>query len=76
MSLSDCPKCWDTLCSCGYQYQSLPIERVREIYNAVKAVLEAKEAGIIFEQERQAKKPGSYGAMLVVNREDIINEDL
>ena len=22
MSLSDCPKCWDTLCTCGYQYRN------------------------------------------------------
>ena len=21
MSLSDCPKCWDTPCSCGYEYR-------------------------------------------------------
>jgi len=20
MSLSDCPRCWDTPCGCGYQY--------------------------------------------------------
>lgn len=21
MSLSDCPKCWDTPCTCGWQYR-------------------------------------------------------
>ncbi|OPZ65993.1 MAG: hypothetical protein BWY85_00160 [Firmicutes bacterium ADurb.Bin506] len=24
MSLSDCPKCWDTPCSCGYEYRKSP----------------------------------------------------
>ena len=22
MALSDCPKCWDTPCTCGYQYRN------------------------------------------------------
>lgn len=26
MSLSDCPKCWDTPCSCGYEYKDMSTE--------------------------------------------------
>lgn len=22
MSLSDCPRCWDTPCTCGYEYKN------------------------------------------------------
>ena len=22
MSMSDCPKCWDTLCACGWEYRT------------------------------------------------------
>lgn len=22
MAMSDCPKCWDTPCSCGYEYRN------------------------------------------------------
>lgn len=24
MALSDCPKCWETPCHCGYQYKDYP----------------------------------------------------
>jgi hypothetical protein len=27
MSLSDCPKCWDTPCECGYEYRGWTRER-------------------------------------------------
>jgi len=35
MSLSDCPKCWDTPCTCGHQYKFMQVERVQDIWNAV-----------------------------------------
>lgn len=28
MSLSDCEKCWDTPCECGYQYREWTTERL------------------------------------------------
>lgn len=30
MALSDCPKCWDTPCTCGYEYQNWTAERLTE----------------------------------------------
>ena len=27
MSLSDCPKCWDTLCCCGWEYREWDKDR-------------------------------------------------
>lgn len=30
MSLSDCPKCWDTPCRCGYLYQDWSDKQVQD----------------------------------------------
>lgn len=30
MSLSDCPKCWDTPCTCGYEYREYKDENIVE----------------------------------------------
>lgn len=27
MSLSDCPQCWDTPCTCGYGYRNMTLEQ-------------------------------------------------
>lgn len=35
MAMSDCPKCWETLCVCGYKYEMLPDHKKREIVLAV-----------------------------------------
>lgn len=29
MSLSDCPKCWDTPCGCGHMYESWSVVELR-----------------------------------------------
>jgi len=31
MSMSDCEKCWETPCSCGYGYERWPTERRVEL---------------------------------------------
>jgi tripartite-type tricarboxylate transporter receptor subunit TctC len=28
MALSDCPKCWDTPCTCGYMYKDMSSEKI------------------------------------------------
>lgn len=30
MALSDCPKCWNTPCTCGYEYKEWSAERKQE----------------------------------------------
>jgi hypothetical protein len=43
MSLSDCPKCWDTLCSCGYEYRNWSIEDLKSQITMLQGVLAEKE---------------------------------
>jgi hypothetical protein len=40
MSLSDCPKCWDTPCTCGYMYAKWDDDKVMEL---VKAILKSRD---------------------------------
>ena len=35
MSLSDCPKCWDTPCTCGYEYKDWRIELIAHMINGI-----------------------------------------
>lgn len=28
MGLADCPKCWDAVCCCGYEYESWSKKRI------------------------------------------------
>jgi hypothetical protein len=43
MSLSDCEKCWDTPCTCGHEYKSWTVARLREQIAMFKRVLAEKE---------------------------------
>lgn len=51
MALSDCSHCWNTPCTCGHEWHSMPIEtleRFREMLNRVildKKTKETIEAG-------------------------------
>ncbi len=42
MSLSDCEKCWDTPCTCGWDYRDWSIERLKDQIQMLKKVLEEK----------------------------------
>lgn len=39
MALSDCPKCWDTPCSCGHEYRNMPIEKVVKLRDTLNKVI-------------------------------------
>lgn len=43
MSLSDCPKCWDTPCICGHEYTGWTIERLKKLIAVLQGVIKDKE---------------------------------
>ena len=43
MALSDCPKCWDTPCTCGHEYKKWSIDKLRAHIAMLTKVLEEKE---------------------------------
>ncbi len=42
MSLSDCPECWDTPCTCGAAYKSMSLEYKIRLAAAVLGISEAE----------------------------------
>lgn len=45
MALSDCPKCWDTPCTCGYEYRDWSDEQMmRVIRGAALHRMQKKQA--------------------------------
>ncbi len=43
MSLSDCEKCWDTPCTCGWDYRGWSKKRLREQIKMLQSVLKEKK---------------------------------
>jgi len=43
MSLSDCTKCWERLCTCGWQYRHWRVEKLIELRKMIDAVIEYKK---------------------------------
>ncbi len=42
MSMSDCPKCWETPCRCGNEYRHLSAEELRRLIQALRIILKKK----------------------------------
>lgn len=42
MSLSDCPQCWNTPCTCGHDYKDWSEERILEQIEMLERVLNQK----------------------------------
>jgi hypothetical protein len=53
MSLSDCPKCWDTPCSCGHEYKNWSVERKVKIISAIIGMKEKDVAKMITQYNSQ-----------------------
>ena len=43
MSLSDCIKCWDTPCTCGWDYRNYSIENLKERKRLLEKVIKFKK---------------------------------
>jgi len=42
MSLSDCPKCWDTPCTCDYDWEQWSLERLKKHREMIDKIIVAK----------------------------------
>ena len=42
MAMSDCPKCWETPCACGHEYESWTVTRIEALIAVLQSVLARK----------------------------------
>lgn len=35
MSMSDCPKCWDTPCTCGWEYKDWNVAEIIDLFENI-----------------------------------------
>ncbi len=43
MSLSDCPKCWDTPCTCGHEWGKYPLEHLVKLREILDKIITKKQ---------------------------------
>ena len=44
--MSDCEKCWETPCCCGWGYRNWDIKRLKEIIHVIQKVLDQKNLSV------------------------------
>lgn len=44
MSLSDCEKCWDTLCTCGWKWRHVPLDDLIRFQRVLGAAIAFRQA--------------------------------
>lgn len=54
MSLSDCPKCWNTPCNCGYEYRNYSYNRKISLVSVILGIPE-EEIKKCFPKEKVIK---------------------
>jgi len=54
--MSDCEKCWDTPCTCGWDYRNYPKERREELAAAVLGIKTAELQAVFRAPEKHPKK--------------------
>ncbi len=43
MSMSDCEKCWDSICCCGWDYRKWSLSRLKEQSKLLKKIVRWRE---------------------------------
>jgi len=61
MSWSDCPKCWDTPCTCGYEYKDWSMKRK---WDLITAIAGGKNMVELFVKSFFAERPKDDPAVL------------
>lgn len=52
MGMSDCPKCWDTPCTCGHDYRGWSLDKLLEFRDMIDEVIAEKRS----EKPKSSKK--------------------
>lgn len=50
MSITDCVKCWNTPCICGYDYKDWSIESLKSLRDIFNRLIQEKEAALAAER--------------------------
>lgn len=68
MSMTDCIKCWDTPCTCGYDYRNWDVKRLKSIIDVMQKVLDEK----ILSGESVESTPTLYEKLCIRTIEEAI----
>ena len=58
MSLASCPKCWDTPCTCGHEYQNWPREELDKLIQVLQTIRNKKYGNKLEADPYQYKDKG------------------
>lgn len=50
MALSDCQKCWDTPCECGWHYRKWPLERRAKLAETILKASEIWQEALLLDE--------------------------
>lgn len=69
MSLSNCPKCWETPCCCGHEYEHWSTKRLEENIALLQGVLARKHQGEPASQDVTAGEQENPMLKTLMNRQ-------
>jgi len=55
MSMSDCPKCWNTPCTCGWAYRDWPKAHLQAMINMFQTLLDGTHEYSLENSEKEEK---------------------